>query len=205
LLRSSSLRKQPRIIQHRNPPSLKIQALSTETSMSRGVLTTTVLTTAAHAEFTLRSAMPPQQGDAYYECAVTRVTPADRDRNPGYKVDLHIDREDGRVVAFGVVHTLADGTTVDRSAQYKGDRINWWPNGSAQWTGWHGNMLYDRYLQRQQHHLYRSDPCWRPQRSRECHDPDSRPLISKKAIIRRADLEPCLNLAPRGCKAELHS
>jgi hypothetical protein len=87
----------------------------------------------------LRSAMPPQQGDAYYECAVTRVTPPYHDRNPGYKVDLHIDREDGRVVAFGVVHTRADGTTVDRSEQYRGDRINWWPNGSAQWTGWYGN------------------------------------------------------------------
>jgi hypothetical protein len=104
------------------------------------LLATTVLTTAAHAEFRSHSAMPPRQGDAYYECAVTRVTPTDHDRNPGYKVDLHIDREGGKVVAFGAVHTLADGTTVDRSEQYRGDHINWWPNGSAQWTGWLGNI-----------------------------------------------------------------
>jgi hypothetical protein len=105
-------------------------------------------TTAAHAEFTLRKDPTPVNGDRYQECAVVRVSPPDHDRNPGYKVTLHLTYDDGKVTSFGIVHTLADGTTRDRSEQYSGDKLRWWPDGSAQWTGWRGHnyMTGDYYV-----------------------------------------------------------
>jgi hypothetical protein len=51
-----------------------------------------------------------------FECVVTKVTPPDKDKDPGYKVNVSIDG-DGNFV--NVVHTTVSGAVYDRADQYK--------------------------------------------------------------------------------------
>jgi hypothetical protein len=68
-----------------------------------------------------------------FECVVTKVTPADKDKDPGYKVNVAIDK-DGYFVT--VLHTTRSGAVYDRAEQYtdlhSGTAEN---NGPNYWYG----------------------------------------------------------------------
>jgi hypothetical protein len=97
-----------------------------------------LLGTTARADFT-NKVEDQDRGRADLECAVVRVRPPEHDRNPGYKVELSINYNNGNATSFGVIHTLANGATYDRSKQYNGGRLQSWKDGSARWGGWYGN------------------------------------------------------------------
>jgi hypothetical protein len=120
-----------------------------------------LVTTAANAAFVPaqpRIHEPPN--DIYVECGVVRVVPPDYDRNPGYKVDVHVVyNEQGRLAEISAIHTRANGQTADRSEQY-GHPIMLSQSGyRAMWSGFrHGlkmtgifdsyNMTYNEFITR---------------------------------------------------------
>jgi hypothetical protein len=85
------------------------------------------------------------------ECVVAKVVPPDRDRDPGYKVNLSADFEpgSGRVLMFDVIHTTTSGKRYRRSDQYENGNLSGDRN-RIQWSGWRGNvkmvgtLLFDR-------------------------------------------------------------
>jgi hypothetical protein len=91
-----------------------------------------VMTTAANAQFTARQSMPDYINK---ECMVAKVTPPDHDRDPGYKVNVSADFENGKISGFDAVHTTMSGTEYSRSRQYTNATLessrNW-----VQWIGW---------------------------------------------------------------------
>lgn len=108
------------------------------------ILATTALLTsvvAAPADFATRSGYAGHGGFSL-ECAVTRVTPPDLDKNPGYKVNLGVDAGEN-MISLSVIHALADGTTIDRSAQYKNNVTLKWVNSRIVWSGYYynGNLM----------------------------------------------------------------
>jgi hypothetical protein len=77
-------------------------------------------------------------GPAWWECVVSKVSPADHDSNPGYKVNLTATfNQDSKIDTFEAVHTRLNGIKSKRSEQYAsvqlvGDRHR------IQWSGWRG-------------------------------------------------------------------
>jgi len=72
-------------------------------------------------------------GEAFFECVITKVTPADKDPDPSYKVNISI-HADGSFDT--VVHTARSGATYDRVKQYTNletglDKQSGWP----MWAG----------------------------------------------------------------------
>jgi hypothetical protein len=74
-----------------------------------------------------------------YECLVVKVTPADHDRDPGYKVNVFLDGNGFN----STVHTTVSGKTYERSDQYTNLKTwNAWKNGQGpwMWSGWLPNF-----------------------------------------------------------------
>jgi hypothetical protein len=95
------------------------------------------------------------------ECAVVRVVPQDRDPNPGYKVTVYAQYDDGVLKSMDVWHTRVNGQQVDRSAQYSNARLVQHGN-IATWIGYRGGlqmtgvldpnkMTYQEYITRNNH------------------------------------------------------
>jgi Bacterial SH3 domain len=92
------------------------------------------------------------------ECAVVRVTPKDRDPNPGFKVMVSAEFDAGVLKSMDVVHTRVDGQQADRSTQYSNPQLIQRGN-IATWIGFRGNqkmtgvldsdkMTYNEYITR---------------------------------------------------------
>jgi CRP-like cAMP-binding protein len=69
-----------------------------------------------------------------FECVVTKVTPTDKEKDPGYKVNVTINY-DGRFAE--VVHTTRSGAVYDRAEQYM-VQVNE-PYNSNGPNAWYGN------------------------------------------------------------------
>jgi hypothetical protein len=126
-------------------------------SITVGIL---VMTTAANAQF-LAKHVSPDYNSIALECMVTRVTPPDHDRDPGYKVNLSAELHDDKVSSFDAVHTTVSGKEYRRSDQYPNatltegrDRIQWsgwWRYGNKQMIGtlyFNGRWRYDEQAKR---------------------------------------------------------
>ena len=60
----------------------------------------------------------------WYECSVTKVTPSDQDKDPGYKINLYFYAA-GDKLFKRVVHTTRSGAQYSRGEQYKvNDGVN---------------------------------------------------------------------------------
>lgn len=60
----------------------------------------------------------------WYECSVTKVSPPDGDRDPGYKVNLYF-YANGKHLFKRVIHTTRSGAQYSRGEQYKvNDGVN---------------------------------------------------------------------------------
>ena len=72
----------------------------------------------------------------WYECSVTKVTPSDKDKDPGYKINLYFFAN-GEKLFKRVVHTTRSGAQYNRVAQYtvadKDNYIN--EKGANVWFG----------------------------------------------------------------------
>jgi hypothetical protein len=90
--------------------------------------------TAANGQFLAREERP--YNVLSLECKVTRVTPPDHDRDPGYKVNLSAGfYGNSKVRSFDVVHTTVSGKEYHRSDQYTDTNLTDY-NGTIRWTGW---------------------------------------------------------------------
>jgi hypothetical protein len=62
---------------------------------------------------------PSDDGPAWWECVVAKVSPADHDSNPGYKVNLAATfNQNNKIDTFDVIHTRLNGIESKRSEQY---------------------------------------------------------------------------------------
>jgi hypothetical protein len=101
-----------------------------------------LMTNAANAQFLAKQ--PPENILVVLECAVTKVTPPDNDRDPGYKVWVSYGERDG-VSLFEATHVTASGRAYRRSDQYPNATLTegrdtiqwsgWWRYGNKQMTG----------------------------------------------------------------------
>ena len=73
-----------------------------------------VASASANAQRGMEESDTPAEKTFAYECVVDRVTPADHDRDPGYKVNVVTDMTH----IISVWHTLKSGKEVDRTTQY---------------------------------------------------------------------------------------
>jgi hypothetical protein len=100
-----------------------------------------LLTSVANAQF-LAKHLEPDHFVAM-ECAVTRVTPPDHDRDPGYKVLVSYGfQEGGKISAFEATHVTASGKSYRRSDQYPNATLTE-GRDTIQWSGWwrYGNKF----------------------------------------------------------------
>src|SRR5215471_19928919 len=65
------------------------------------------------------------------ECGLIKVSPPDRDRDPGFKINISISPEEG----FIATHTMISGAVYDRTDQYENLRSWKVNNGPYQWSG----------------------------------------------------------------------
>ena len=102
--------------------------------MKKLLLATAVATLAASAASAGSFSKNEENEDTYrgYECVVVQVTPPDRDRDPGYKVNVSI--EDDKFST--VVHTTRSGREWDRTDQYANLKTWRAANGVVWWSGW---------------------------------------------------------------------
>jgi hypothetical protein len=131
------------------------------TTMTKFLTSTAVLLAlAANANAgTFRSAIQEENAWRAYECVVVKVTPPDRDRDPGYKVNINI--YDGEFES--VFHTTVSGKTYDRTEQYvdlktgKNGATYWWSGWSRKYqhikmtgtvTRERGQVIYTEFVQR---------------------------------------------------------
>jgi hypothetical protein len=77
--------------------------------------------------------------DIAVECAITRITPADRSHNPEYKVNVVVSYNNGKIQSMDVIHTLMNGQQVDRSQQYSNSQLSQRGN-IATWVGYRGPL-----------------------------------------------------------------
>ena len=75
-----------------------------------------------------RLAEPQQPLSEYWECGLIQVSPPDRDRDPGFKINLVLNDEN-----FYVGHTMISGQVYSRGDQYNIQRI--WADGNLNWSG----------------------------------------------------------------------
>jgi hypothetical protein len=121
---------------------------------------TLLLSTAANAQF-LAKHVSPNYGGLALECAVTKVTPPDHDRDPGYKVYISVELQGNKVSSLEATHVTASGKGYRRSEQYPNasliegrDRVQWsgwWRYGNKQMTGTlylNGRWRYDEQIMR---------------------------------------------------------
>jgi hypothetical protein len=73
--------------------------------------------------------------DFAYECSVTKVTPPDQDKDPGYKINVYFHDDNGKPFFTRVIHTTRSGAQYSRVNQYTlaGNVIN--KNGANVWFG----------------------------------------------------------------------
>jgi hypothetical protein len=64
-----------------------------------------------------------------WECGLIQVSPPDRDRDPGFKINLVITPD-----SFSATHTAISGATYVRDEQYKNTR-SWNEAGALHWSG----------------------------------------------------------------------
>jgi hypothetical protein len=64
----------------------------------------------------------------YWECGLIQVSPPDRDRDPGFKINLSTNADN-----FYVTHMMVSGTTYERTEQYNVQRV--WTDGNFNWVG----------------------------------------------------------------------
>jgi hypothetical protein len=82
----------------------------------------------------------PQHADKefVFECAVVKVTPPGRDRNPDNRVIVKIVTNQRKMISMDVFHEMADGQVHARSEQYAdtmiGESDGYW------WKGWRGEQ-----------------------------------------------------------------
>jgi hypothetical protein len=89
-----------------------------------------VVTLASVSAYAARPAQPISESWSL-ECGLIRVSPADRDRDPGFKINISISPEEG----FVVTHTMISGAVYDRTDQYEDLRSWKVNNGPYQWSG----------------------------------------------------------------------
>jgi hypothetical protein len=97
-----------------------------------------VLATAVSAHADFRAPAPQTFDGGAFECSVVKQEPQDKhDRNPVYKTNINVVLNDnGKPTSIGVIHSLRDGTTRDRSEQYSDGKI-WQAPGRMEWY-WSG-------------------------------------------------------------------
>jgi hypothetical protein len=64
----------------------------------------------------------------YWECGLIQVSPPDRDRDPGMKINLSTDADN-----FYVSHTMVSGAQYERTEQYGIVRV--WRDANFNWVG----------------------------------------------------------------------
>jgi hypothetical protein len=89
-----------------------------------------VVTLASISAYAARPAQPISESWSL-ECGLIRVSPPDRDRDPGFKINISISPEEG----FVVTHTMISGAVYDRTDQYEDLRSWKVNNGPYQWSG----------------------------------------------------------------------
>src|SRR5262245_20928948 len=91
--------------------------LTVRTMDMKKVLLVAAAAVMALASVSAHAARPAQPiNDSWsLECGLIRVNPPDRDRDPGFKINISISPEEG----FMVTHTLISGAVYDRSDQYE--------------------------------------------------------------------------------------
>jgi hypothetical protein len=93
---------------------------------------------------------PSDDSPAWWECVVAKVSPADHDSNPGYRVNLTATfTQNNKIDTFEAVHTRLNGIQSRRSEQYAGVQLIGDRN-RIQWSGWRGKstqMLGTLYSQ----------------------------------------------------------
>jgi hypothetical protein len=85
-----------------------------------------------------RAQLPPVERFTNLECVHTIQQPQPRDRNPAYKILVHLELADNLrdVIDLSAVHVLADGTRHDRNDQYSNANV-WQKKGFNEWY-WNG-------------------------------------------------------------------
>src|SRR5262249_37651760 len=72
----------------------------------------------------------------WYECSVAKITPAEKDNDPVYKINVYLDAADNSFVK--VVHTTRSGKEVSRADQYTANvEISKTDKGASTWFGVH--------------------------------------------------------------------
>jgi hypothetical protein len=64
----------------------------------------------------------------HWECGLIQINPPDRDRDPGFKINVSTDADN-----FYVTHTMVSGTTYERTEQYNVVRV--WTDANFNWVG----------------------------------------------------------------------
>jgi hypothetical protein len=90
---------------------------------------------AAIAMIASASAQDAAPNATSFECVVTNVSPPDKDADPGYKVNISIDRQGN---FLSVVHTTRSGAVYDRVDQYTHLETGMLDNTNA--PAWHGTL-----------------------------------------------------------------
>ena len=72
-----------------------------------------------------------------YECSVTKVTPPEKDKDPGYKINVYFVLDGKQPLFSRVIHTTRSGAQYSRVNQYNvandGNFVN--KNGANVWIG----------------------------------------------------------------------
>jgi hypothetical protein len=88
-----------------------------------------VASASANAQRGMEESDTPAEKTFAYECVVDRVTPADHDKDPGYKVNIETDMHQ----FLRVWHTLKSGKIADRTGQYE-PKYNGTKRENADWS-----------------------------------------------------------------------
>ena len=106
------------------------------TTIAAAMVLLVLATKPALAEFKANEPPPAIEKWTPLECAILSRTATDRD--PVYKIEVNLGlNDDGKIDTLYVVHSTVQGTTYDRSKQYKDANLWQAPNNPWEWY-WKG-------------------------------------------------------------------
>ena|SRR5438067_8397110 len=76
-------------------------------------------------------AFPPTS----YECGAIKSTPETKDRDPVYKIMVHLNDTEETAEQLEVIHVTVDGKTYARRNQYRWFSVKWKNSHEATWVG----------------------------------------------------------------------